>query len=124
MLKYQKFNPVYCDTDSIFVTGNIKIQEGNNLGDWKKEEKIVTEIRGLKNYSYLYQGKKHDKIKGVKKGATFENGVYKYKSLVKTKEGLRRNIENGVEIERSKILKLTYDKRKVDKSGTTQPIKI
>lgn len=128
LLKTIKFNPAYCDTDSIFYKKDPKIKSSNDLGEWKKEDKTVTEIRGLKNYSYIYKDKKTkelhkaEKIKGVKKGSVKIGGAYKYQSLVKTKESLRRNIDNGVVIEREKILKLTYDKRKVEKNGKTRPI--
>ena len=122
LLKYQNKIPVYCDTDSIFFEIDPNIKGTNELGDWKKEDKTVVEIRGLKNYSYLSNGKRLDKIKGVKKTAVKIGDGYHYKSLVRTKEALRRNIEPGIEIEREKILKLTYDKRKVLKNGTTTTI--
>jgi hypothetical protein len=128
LLKYQNNSPVYCDTDSIFLKKDPEIKNSNELGEWKKEDKIVIEIRGLKNYTYIYTdkstNKKHviEKIKGVKKGAEKIGDKYKYKSLVKTKESLRRNIENGIVIEREKVLKLTYDKRKILKDGKTRPI--
>lgn len=122
LLKYQQNEPLYCDTDSIFLAKDPKILESNELGAWKKEDKVITEIRGLKNYSYISEGKIKDKIKGIPRKAEKTGDVYRYKTLVKTKESMRRNIESGIEIEREKILKLTYDKRKVDKSGNTRPL--
>jgi hypothetical protein len=50
LLKYKEFNPVYCDTDSIFFEKDPLIDYSKKLGGWKKEEKIIIEINGLKNY--------------------------------------------------------------------------
>ncbi len=50
LLEIGKKNAVYCDTDSIFFENNVKIVDEKQLGGWKLEKKIVTEIRGLKNY--------------------------------------------------------------------------
>lgn len=123
ILKYKKNKPLYCDTDSIFFKNDPNIKDSLELGAFKKEKKTVTEIRGLKNYSYSSpENKRIDKIKGIPKNAIFENGKYKYKNLLKTKESMRRNLLPGVQVEREKVLKLTYEKRIVNANGTTQPL--
>ena len=119
-------NPVYCDTDSIFFEIDNGVESSNVLGEWKVEDKIVTEIRGLKNYSYVYKDKEFSRIKGVpSKAIEFKPKHFSFKSLVGTKEGLRRNLEIGTPLERTKIIKGTYDKRTVNKkTGQTKPIKV
>lgn len=125
ILKYQNFNPVYCDTDSIFYQHDPEITSSNKLGEFKREKKLITEIRGLKNYSYIGENKKHyDKIKGIPKSAEKVQEKYIYKNLLKTREAMRRKLEPGVIVEREKILKLTYEKRIVLKNGQTKPLKL
>ena len=125
LLKYTEYLPVYCDTDSIFLEKLPNIIESNDLGGWKIENKIIKNIRGLKNYSYLVDEKIIDKIKGVpKKAEKTGKNVYKYKSLLKTKEALRRNTAPGVLINREKILNNTYNKRIILNDGWTKPIKL
>ncbi len=132
----------YCDTDSIFSNDKFIGNISKDLGDWKKENKIVTEIRGLKNYSYLNleSGKEHDVIKGISKRAVkisklfgvrwdvmseperIKNYEYDIRKYLKTKESLRRNKEAGESIIMTKILKNTYDKRVVLEDGETKAI--
>lgn len=123
--------PVYCDTDSIFLenlppepitlkTSNIPI-----LGAWKLEDKIVTNIRGLKNYEYLENDEPKRALKGVPKTAIeIRPNVWEYFNLTKTKESLRRQIESGIKIKRTKVLKEIYDKRIVLENGETNPIEL
>jgi hypothetical protein len=145
---HPKNNVVYCDTDSIFfevVTPDI--ETGIALGQWKIEKKIVTEVRGLKNYKYIdlkkdeakeiwrckgvpvIKGRKvkiytpdevieHDAIK-----QTGEN-TFEYWNLVKSKEALRRGIEPGKLIKRVKKISGVYDKRTVLSNGETETIVI
>jgi hypothetical protein len=124
LIKYEKNRPRYCDTDSIFFEIDPQIENSNLLGAWKKENKIVFEINGLKNYSYICEGKINTKIKGIPKTATLENGVYTYYNLLKTKESLRRNIKSGTYVERKKENKGKYDKRIILETGETEPIKL
>lgn len=125
LLKYYGNIPVYCDTDSIFLEKLPEIKNNNNLGGWKIENKLITEVRGLKNYSYIYNEINYDKIKGVPKNAKkIEKNKFIYKSLVKTREALARNIEVGIQVEREKILSGKYDKRIVLNNGETLAIKL
>ncbi len=141
LLRIEHLKPVYCDTDSIFF----EIYEGYNsskeLGKFKLEgahdkegnfyPKIVTEIRGLKNYKYKYFDAKENKyvdghrLKGVPKTAikVGENS-YEYFNLTKTKESLRRNIEAGERVKRTKEISNKYDKRIVLENGETKPIEL
>lgn len=43
----------YCDTDSIFFANAVGVESSNALGEWKIENKIITQIFGLKNYTYV-----------------------------------------------------------------------
>ena len=130
LLSMQGNRPVYCDTDSIFFEVDDGVESSNVLGEWKVEDKIVTEIRGLKNYSYeSYSNvskklEKHSRIKGVpSKRVEVSPNNFEFTSLVGTKEGLRRNLEIGTPLKRTKFVKGTYDKRIVDKNtGETKPI--
>ncbi len=122
--------PTYCDTDSIFYEIDTGIKSSNILGEWKVENKIVTEIRNLKDYSYIYQdefGKRIEKsrTKGVPgKAIKNEEGIYEFISLMGTKEGLRRNLEIGTPHKRTKEIKGNYEKRIVFENGETKPITI
>src|SRR3972149_788711 len=127
MLEYENRKIVYCDTDSVFFANSVGVENEYNLGGWKMEEKIVTEILGLKNYKYQYIDKlgnlvKKHPIKGIPEKADFLDGVYSYENLLKTKEALRRNLKPGVLIKRIKKLKGGYDKREVLSNGETKPI--
>ncbi len=122
MLTYEKFKPLYCDTDSIFFETDPNIENSVKLGEFKKENKLITTIYGLKNYEYICESIRIRKIKGVPKDAKFINDHYEYESLIKTKEGLRRNIEPGTTIKRTKYISSTYDKRNVVDTGQTTPI--
>jgi hypothetical protein len=126
MLKYKSHNIVYCDTDSIFCEKELPLKNSDELGQLKLENKIVTEIAGLKNYRYLDENKnENQKIKGIPKGAQkIDERTYIFKSLMKTKEATRRNLTSGIETERKKILSLKYEKRIVANNGTTKPIKL
>lgn len=145
---YHKNRVVYCDTDSIFfdiVTNDINT--GSALGQWKIEKKIVTEIRGLKNYKYIDLKKDEAKeiwrckgvpvIKGRRVKLYNDNGVvehdavkqtgensFEYWNLVKSKEALRRGIEPGKLVKRVKVISGKYDKRKVLSNRETEPIEI
>ena len=115
----------YCDTDSIFLEKyeNPNLAISNELGDWKLEDKEVIEVRGLKNYSYIENGLFYDAIKGVSKNSK-KIGDYKFQvtKVVKTKEGLRRNIETGAPITKEKTISNKYDKRTIIKGGQTLPL--
>jgi hypothetical protein len=124
LIKYEKNRPRYCDTDSIFFETDPLIKNSNELGEWKKENKIVFEISGLKNYSYICEGEIKTKIKGIPKSAIKEGDKDIYYNLLKTKESLRRNIKPGTYVKREKINSGKYDKRVVLETGETEPIKL
>jgi len=131
--------PVYCDTDSIFYEGDNTLHS-TDLGEWKTEDKIITEIRGLKNYSgwVLKDGIKieFDNIKGIPKSyldadgkrhkvSKGADGVYRYMSMVKTKESIIRGIDAGIMIHRHKKLTGKYTKRIILKNQKdTKPIEL
>jgi hypothetical protein len=121
-------NVCYCDTDSIVLSGNFIGSISDSLGDFKREQKIVTEIRGLKNYTYTNEyGETINVIKGISKSASQEKGtaIYKIPKYYKTKQSLRQGKKAGEAFIMTKQLKHDYDKRIVNKStGETKPIKL
>jgi hypothetical protein len=135
LIKNEKYKPLYCDTDSIFYEIEPDQKSSKALGEWKKENKIVTEIIALKNYKYIDFDKSPEeqhKIKGVPFLKYDSDGIpniietskniYEYSNLSKTKESLRRNFEPGVLTKRKKEISGKYDKRIVFSDGTTDPI--
>lgn len=145
MLEFSNRKVVYCDTDSVFfeIAGDINSEK--QLGGWKLENKIITDIKGLKNYKYIDDIKKIEvwRVKGVpvnkgRKVKIFDgdkteefNSVeqigenkFRYFNLMKSKEALRRNKEAGILTERIKEIKNTYDKRLILTNGETKPIKL
>lgn len=125
LIANEKNGVVYCDTDSVFLEGEFEGNVSSTLGDFKEENKIVTEIRGLKNYSCIENGIEKDIIKGVSKNSIkLENGKYEITKYYKTLESLRRSIEAGLQYKMTKELKHVYDKRQVFANGETKPIKL
>lgn len=120
---------VYCDTDSIFVVDDWSDLNSKELGEWKKEDKTVTNIRALKDYVYYEDGEKKQMLKGVKKDAKQLDehaNVFKTKRMVKTRESFRRvdNLPPGTFIEQIKVMTGDYSKRKILKGGNTRPFKV
>lgn len=117
---------VYCDTDSNMIQKKLRVNS-KELGGWKRENKIVTNVRALKDYVYLDgDGNEKQMLKGVKKNAKQldqHGNVFKFKRMVKTKESFRRvdNIPAGTFIEQTKMISGDYKKRKVFKDGSTKP---
>jgi hypothetical protein len=126
LLDNEKERVVYCDTDSIFLEGTFKGVCSDELGDWKREEKNVVEIRGLKNYTYSDDtGETHDVIKGISKRAEkLPDGTFRQIKYYKTKQALRQNKDAGEQFTQTKQLKHKYDKRIVNIDGTTNPLKL
>lgn len=145
LIELENCKPVYCDTDSIFFEIDKGLKSDFSLGGWKVENKIVTEIRGLKNYKYIEaKGNEVWRVKGVpvNKGKTVKifrdnqteievpmveqiaDNKFRYYNLVKSKEALKRNMEPGVIMERLKVIKNTYDKRIILNDGKTKPIEL
>ncbi len=117
-------NPIYCDTDSWFYNSTAELPNETFLGGWKTEHKTVTHIHGLKNYEFtdLKTGEKQRKLKGVpKKAENLGENRFRFISMVRTKESLRRNIDAGIFEVKEKKLNLKYDKRIVLKDGNTKP---
>jgi len=130
LLELKPYHPLYCDTDGIFVGKKCKFKDEKQLGGWKKENKIITRINGLKNYEFKYINKEGKlvsdyKIKGVPKSAKkLGENRFEFLSMIRTKEGLRRNQESGIFVKKEKEIKPVYDKRILLKSGETKPIKL
>lgn len=143
LIELQPYKVTYCDTDSVFFEVDPGIENEYHLGGWKLENKIVTEIKGLKNYKYIKSGKEYWRVKGIptitdKKVIKIEgeNRVeldkvkqtgekeFTYINLTKTKEALRQGKQPRKLAERVKQLKHEYDKRKVFLDGSTEPINI
>jgi hypothetical protein len=122
LYEVRDLNPVYCDTDSIFLESLKGVKSDKHLGGWKIEEKIVTEILGLKNYKYVDKGIFKHRIKGIPKTAVKNGDLFEYYNLIKTKEALRRQIFHGKKVKRTKKLKSTYKKRIVNADNTTKPL--
>lgn len=129
LVKNEKSNVVYCDTDSIFLVGNFIGNISDNLGDWKLEEKTVTRIRGLKNYVYEDdEGKTNVVIKGISRGSkkektnSYGEEIFSSQRYIKTKASFRRNVEAGQSYTLTKTVSNNYDKREVLQDGTTLPL--
>lgn len=131
---YQNLDTLlYCDTDSVFLSNELDINE-KFLGGWKREKKKVINIRTLKDYVYIDYNEKTEKweegrmLKGVKKNSTQltkDADVYSFKRMVKTRESMRRKeyLPPGTFIDQIKFLTGDYTKRHVFPDGTTKPFK-
>lgn len=119
-------NVYYCDTDSIFINENEKFNGniGNNLGEFKKENKIILKLLGLKHYIYLDENNNiNELIKGVNKlSEKISDKEYLIKSYFKTKESIRRNLVAGKEKIYIKNISDKYSKRIILKNNDTKPI--
>lgn len=126
MLKWQNYNVVYCDTDSIMLESEPDYISSNELGEFKREKEIITEIKGLKNYTFISDGKKCKKLKGVPKSANEnKDGSFEYVKLIKAKSAIRRKQKTGMQEIIIKNISNKYDKRIIiDKFGNTKPIKL
>lgn len=126
MLKWQKHTVVYCDTDSIMLESEPNYKSSNELGEFKKEKEIITEIKGLKNYTFISGNEKMKKLKGVPKSAKQNlDGSYEYIKLIKAKSAIRRKQKTGMQEIIIKNISNKYDKRIIiDKFGNTKPIKL
>jgi len=126
MLKHES-ELLYVDTDSIFSSKELNYNSAL-LGEFKKEPYIVTEIRGLKNYTQFSENDMQifDKIKGVSKNS---HEIVKYKAYVKmsyykSKGALRQNKQAGTIFEQTKILSGNYTKRNILENGQTEILTI
>lgn len=131
LTKNEHNSVVYCDTDSIFIEGSFEGSLGEGLGEFKKEDKKIIEVRGLKNYTCINgEGTKIDVIKGISRSAKVSkekktgDTVYEVPKYIKTKQALRQGKESGKSYMMRKTLTGKYDKRVVLKDGQTKPIEI
>lgn len=134
LLANENNNVCYCDTDSIFLEKKFIGKVGNELGEFKKENKKVIEIKGLKNYvyienenleSHMFYFDVKETIKGINKNSVkISDNVYINTQYFKTKESLRRTKETGSKKEITKELKQVYDKRIILSDNNTKPIKL
>lgn len=121
---------VYCDTDSVFVRDAFVGKISNELGAFKIEKCAVTEIRGLKNYTYIDEktGEERIVIKGISRGSiktgTNAQGETTYASqrYYKTKASLRQHHEAGEAYTLVKTIRNTYDKREILDNGETRAL--
>lgn len=126
MMRANLSSLVYCDTDSVFIEKNMRMNS-KDLGGWKREEKKIINVRTLKDYVYIDEkGLEKQMLKGVKKDAIQldpEANVFRYKRMIRTRESFRRtdNLPPGTFIEQLKLLTGDYSKRQVFKDGTTKP---
>jgi hypothetical protein len=126
LLENEKNNVTYTDTDSIFLEGVFQSKVSKELGDFKQEGKIITAIRGLKNYVCVTEkGETIEVIKGISRKAEKKNGKYYSQKYLKTKEALRQGREAGEAYIQEKELTHIYDKRIIlpDRINT-KPIKL
>jgi hypothetical protein len=126
LLANEKNNVCYCDTDSIFLEKPFIGNVGTELGQYKKENKHIIEIRGLKNYSYITdEGMQKDVIKGISKGAIkIADNKYQIKKYIKTKQAINENKIAGESYIQTKELTHEYDKREVLYDGSTKALKL
>ena len=126
LLNNENSHPIYCDTDSIFLAGNFSGQLSERLGDFKLEEKLITEVTGLKNYKYINgTGEETVVIKGISRNSVkVSEGKYSVKKYYKTKGALRQSQEAGQAFVQIKELRHRYDKRLVNQYGDTRPLKL
>jgi hypothetical protein len=120
----------YTDTDSFTATTEIGTAAtpdslngllGDGLGQLKLESKDKLEIRGNKYY-VLSDGS--IVLKGVKRGAPWKDGAYRWQSVVGLKESIRRRITPGAPLIRARAPIALYDKRIVHEDGSTEPIRL
>jgi hypothetical protein len=117
---------VYVDTDSIAIEKDVE-HNSNELGGWKRENKIITRVRALKDYEFFDEEKSESgyMLKGVKKNAKqldLDANAFTYKRMIRTRESFMRvdNLPPGTFIEQMKLVRGTYTKRKVLRNGDTR----
>jgi hypothetical protein len=123
-------NVLYCDTDSLFIPPGTKITESKKLGDLKLERdktgklKVITSIKGAKDYRVKRDGEIEEKIKGVPKSAIkIGPNKFRFKKLLRAREALTRNRKAGKLITVEKNLTRKYKKRYTFANGKTRPFK-
>jgi hypothetical protein len=126
----------YTDTDSFTSQATIAalIPTGANLGELKlvtcdecKQPFIVKWVGGNKYYRKFCACGDKTIQKGVrhnKETVYGENGSASWKSVVGLKEAIRRNLEPGSPLMRTRSSHVEYDKRVVHADGSTKPIRL
>jgi hypothetical protein len=125
LINNEHSEPCYCDTDSVFLNKDFYGRVSDAMGDFKKEDKKVTGVYGLKNYTYINgEDKEIAVIKGISKGAIRHGNSFLINKYYKTKQALKNNREAGESYQMIKELKHIYDKRILLPNGNTKPIKL
>lgn len=127
----------YTDTDSFLAETllssdaspeSIRSLIGEELGQLKLESYQMRRIYGNKDYErtdFDDEGKIKRRLKGVPKNAEQINpSVYRYQSIVKLRQAIRRGIEAGSPVTIAKELTRKYTKRQVLPNGDTLPIEV
>lgn len=124
----QKYNAIYCDTDSIFTLAKINENIGTKIGQWKFEGNETAQFLSPKMYyfgeDYYCKGIPKDKAKEF-----FENSVVEFRKPIKWRESLKRRDKTqkvNLWITQKKELKsIQNDKRKFNKkTGQSIPLNI
>lgn len=110
---------LYCDTDSIIYQGDFEIEVGTDLGEMKRESKIIeAEFLGPKYYRYVTD--KNEEVficKGVPKNVQYQMFIGErkasYRSPVRYREALRRKLRANVWYEKEKRTLTQFDKRRI-----------
>lgn len=108
-----KYNPDYCDTDSLFIDVNIKTKpkESTELGLLKREKYTVVKIQGCKDYVKKKDGKETEIIKGVtKRSKRISEHVFENTFIASPKTALKRSVEIGSLVTMTKVLSRNYNK--------------
>ena len=119
-----KYDPVYVDTDSLFIPVKNKLQPetGSKLGELKLEDYQCNYIHGCKDYKkveYIY-GKAV--IKGVGKNSKkIGRNKFLLVSLAQPKTALRRKLPIGKPFEQEKVIKRVYTKGIILKNNFVKP---
>jgi hypothetical protein len=118
---------VYCDTDSI-ASEKVLPYNSSALGGWKRERKMITQVRALKDYVYYDETDEniYQSLKGVKKDSRqldAEANAFIQKRMIRTRESFARKdlLPPGTFIDQMKFITGTYKKREVLKNGDTKP---
>lgn len=129
---------IYCDTDSIIFESSKRVfSDSSQLGALKSEGEFEYAYFKLPKLYKLIEkgGSTKYRSKGVPRAVAeefFEKGKATFKRPNKLRETLRRNLNPKRKIklianfwdDTEKITHKTYDKRKVNKDGTTEPLRI
>lgn len=127
-LKENKKTVVYCDTDSVFLNRpRNDYNDDKTLGKMKYEGILETfQAFGAKDYVGTFKGDIQRKLKGVPKSAKqIGKNTFQYNKILKHRETIRRYKDFQVrQVKVVKNLTREYDKREVEKDGSTRPVKI